>query len=228
MDPNDPSAIFPDCKLSTDKQTMTCNIVQVWARPKMSPEKAKEEVERNIRETARELDKSGARSLAKDCKDGWWKQANEVYRKQLSQDTGTSPRIVGFLRGLAERVTALCDQPSVAALREVLRYTFEKETRTCRIYGNPWQETLKRGLGNRWVSNRGPGGICGVVVVSTFESKPTNPTRPDSLHVWTYETQKIVTNKEMGGPLCPLDGKSVYSWQALDFDVNCEFIEFGF
>jgi len=73
-------------------------------------------------------------------------------------------------------------------------------------------------------------GVCGTVVISTLESKLIDPKKPDSLvRLWTYETLKIVTNKDTGGPFCQFDEAEVrYSWDAKDFDRSSEFIEFGF
>jgi hypothetical protein len=83
----------------------------------------------------------------------------------------------------------------------IVSVSVEKDTRTCRVRTNPWQETFTRSLGGKWVSNRGPSGDCSVVIVSTLE--PEDPKEPPSENaLWTY------------------------SWKAKEFDRSCAFVEF--
>lgn len=219
--PKDVSAIWAECETTADGQRMTCEFTQVWARLAKTPEDAAAEVEKVLREVT-------PREMGQTCKDQR-KQMTDLFSKvEAAQDV--APRFKEFVTGMARRLDAMCDKPTNETVREFLRYSLEKDTKTCRIWANPWKETFTRQLGNRWVSNRGPSGLCGVIIVSTLESKPFDPKEPDSLlRLWSYETQKIVTNKQAAGPLCPVDETKVrYSWDAKDFDRSCEFIEFGF
>ncbi len=222
--PKDVSSVQAECETSPDGQRMMCNCVQVRVDLVKTPEAATAELEQQMKE----FQGSATREMAKICRDQRKAMADLTTKVKVAQDV--SPRLKAFFTGLMQRFNAMCDKPTTESMRDYLWYVLDKDTRTCRIWANPWKENFIRQMGDKWVSNRGPSGACGVVIVSTFESKPIDPKRPDSpVRLWTYETQKVVTNKEVGGPLCQFDETKVrYSWDAKDFDRSCEFVEFGF
>lgn len=219
--PADVSSLSADCDISADSRQMTCSFVQTRVDLAKKPDTAAAELEKQLQGIT-------AQDIAATCK-GQRKDMSDLSAK-IAGVPDVAPRLKTFFTGWVQRFNAMCDKPTIEGMREYLWYGLQKETRTCRIWSNPWKETFTKQLGDKWVSNRGPSGICGVVNVSTLESKPIDPKKPSPiLRLWTYETQKVVTNKAVGGPFCELDETRVrYSWDAKDFDRTCEFIEFGF
>jgi hypothetical protein len=100
---------------------------------------------------------------------------------QVASTRDVAPQLKAFFTEWMQRFKAMCDKPTTETIREYWWYGLQKETKTCRIWANPWQETFTKQSKDKWVSNRGPSGICGVVTVSTLESKPLDPKKPDSL-----------------------------------------------
>lgn len=220
----DVSSVWAECETSADGQRMTCNFVQIRVDLVKTPEAATAELEKQLKE----FKEAAAVDIAKTCRDQRKEMPNLAAKTTAAQDV--SPRVKAFVTGFVRRFNAMCDKPTIENIRDYLRYSLEKDTKTCRIWANPWKETFTKQLGDEWVSNRGPSGICGVITISTLKGRPFDPKKPDGpLKLWTYETQKVVTNREAGGQLCFFEEAKVqYSWQAKDFDRSCEFIEFGF
>jgi hypothetical protein len=210
----DVSSVSAECEMSRDGRQMTCSFVQTRVDLRKTPEDAQAELEKQLRETAPHTKMSDA------CRDRKGLTESEVRAADVA------PRLKTFLLGMVQRLNAMCNVPTTETVREFLTYVLQKETKTCRIWTNPWSETFTKQPGDKWVSNRGPGGICGVVTVSTLESKPIDPKNPNSLvRLWIYETQRVVTNRI--GPLCQFDETRIrYSWDAKDFDRVCDFVEF--
>jgi hypothetical protein len=122
-------------------------------------------------------------------------------RATVAKSAEISQRMKVYFDEWFRRFDAFCDKPTRETARAYLSYGMEKDTRTCRVRTNPWQETFTRSLGGKWVSNRGPSGNCSVVIVSTLE--PEDPKEPPSENaLWTY------------------------SWKAKEFDRSCAFVEF--
>lgn len=219
--PADVSSVSAECESSPDGRPMTCSFIQVRVDLAKTPEAAAAELEKQLREIA-------PQEMGKTCKDQRKDMADIAAKVTAAPDV--APRLKAFFTGWLQRFNTMCDKPTTDTVREFIWYGLQKDTKTCRIWANPWKETFTKQLGDKWVSNRGPGGICGVVTVSTLESRPIDPKKPSPLlRLWTYETQKVVTNKSVGGPLCQFDETKVrYSWDAKDFDRSCEFVEFGF
>jgi hypothetical protein len=148
--------------------------------------------------------------------------ADLAAKATTAQDVGPGEK--AFFTGLLQRYNTMCDKPTAKSIRDYLWYTLEKQTKTCRIWTQSWKETFTKQLENKWVSTEGPGGICGVVEVSSLEAK-------DSL-VWSYETQKVVTNKDVNdvnSPICLKlnETKVRYGWDNKFVDRSCEFIVWG-
>jgi hypothetical protein len=219
--PKDVSSLSAECETAADGQRMTCSFVQIRVDLKKRPEVAAAEVEKQLQEVT-------PQQMTQVCKNQRQEMADLAAQITTTQDV--TPGLKMFFTEWIQRFQAMCKKPTRESIREYRQYSLQKETKTCRIWANPWQETFTKQSRDKWVSNRGPNGICGVVTVSTLESEPIDPKKPDSLlRVWTYETQKIVTNKAAGGPFCDMDETRIrYSWDAKDFDRSCEFIEFGF
>lgn len=222
--PKDVSSVWAECETSVDGRRMTCDFVQIRVDLVKTPEAARAELEKQLKE----FKDTTTQDNAKTCRDDRKKMADLSAAVAATKDV--SPRFKAFMTGFIQRFNAMCDKPTMENIRNYFGYHLEKDTKTCKILANPWKETFTRQLGDKWVSNRGPSGICGVVIISTLEGRPLDPKTPDDVFkVWTYETQKVVTNRGAGSQLCFFDETKVqYSWQAKDFDRSCEFIEFGF
>lgn len=217
--PKDVSSISAECQVAADGQRMTCNFVQVSVGLKKQPEAVAGEVEKALKDF-------DAGEMAKACKEG--RKEDATLRARLARTPDVSQRMKAILEEWFRRHDAFCDKPTRESARAFLSYGMEKETRICRVWSNPWQETFTRSLGGKWVSNRGPAGICDVVILSILEAE--NPKKaPWENYLWTYSTQKIMTDKGVGNALCLFDeAKVTYSWKSKEFDRSCEFIEFGF
>jgi len=93
---------------------------------------------------------------------------------------------------------------------------------TCTITTNRYEQQFQKQDAQQWVSNSGPDGICGVVVVTTIRQEQTVG------NVWemTMNTRKIVTNKT-ASPICTaLDEQpESLSWNYNRRALPCKFIK---
>lgn len=123
----------------------------------------------------------------------------------------------------------ICDNPSRKNAESMAKFTHDKKMRTCRIVGNSYEQDFSRPYNStHWVSNKGPSGDCGVVVVDTLKKVEVLKTIQ-----WTIDTRIIVTNKKakMFGGLASCENYPeetlFYDWKQPETFLACDYIEFG-
>jgi hypothetical protein len=121
-----------------------------------------------------------------------------------------------------------CHSPTRDNLLAIVRKQHEKDMRTCLLWVNSYKETFKATGANRWVNTRGPGGTCGVVVVSQFELVEGTK----GITFWNYRTRKVVTNKQERQGLLSCgdldETEQFYSWKTEEFYKGCDYVKYGF
>jgi hypothetical protein len=214
-------SVSAQCQRSADGRRLTCDFVQVMVRLQTTPE----ESERKVRDELSKMTEKDWKDVAAAVKDENCSAAKQKELREAVAKQQLSEKERKYFEGMFERHSRLCAQPTRSNVEELLRFMAEKDSKTCRIWANPYKETFEWQPQGKWVSNRGPGGICGVIYVSTLTAEDKDREMPA---LWRYETRKIVTSKEAGGQLCPVDEQPIrYSWKAPSKALTCEFIEFG-
>ena len=104
----------------------------------------------------------------------------------------------------------------------ILRLVHNRETRTCKIWLNKFEQTFSRTSDSMYTHASSPHGPCGVVNIATLE-------RDRSL--WNYRTKKVVTNRQgMSGPIsCKLldETEHLYTWNNTVFYKGCDYVKYG-
>ena len=98
-------------------------------------------------------------------------------------------------------------------------------SKTCKIdtFKQDWSAKFKKVATNKWVSNKGPIGLCESVYLITLENEPKYP------RLWKFSQTRVYANTS--NELCkrldiniPLE----FTWKGTEtFDLKCEYIEFG-
>jgi len=126
-----------------------------------------------------------------------------------------------------ENFERVCAHPTRQNIEAWLRWQNAKESKTCSLWVNTYEETFTRQSKNNWVRSGTPGGLCGVVVISTFERDD------DSGILWNYRTRKVVTDKnaikdtDMFSCKNYDEQEQVYTWKNDPVYVGCDYIRFG-
>jgi hypothetical protein len=111
------------------------------------------------------------------------------------------------------------------AFQQVLLSPAPDDPTTCSITTNRYEQVFQKQDVRRWVSNVGPDGVCGVVVVTTLQQAEGG--LPG---IWqtSMNNQKIVTNKA-ASPLCNAltTTPEVLSWNYQRRALPCKFVKGG-
>ena len=170
------------------------------------------------------------------------KQCSE-FENTLSYLRGGSPNVSADVKSNLEKLKGrerqdveqnaamlvqFCKNPTEENIASMARYTYERETKTCRILTAQFSQTFHRTTADSWVSNQGPEGLCGVVTVSRLERANAG-----SSSFWVYTTKQVVTNKAATSSpkFCgSLDeSEHFFDWRGGgDRFVGCDYIEMGF
>lgn len=221
------SSIRFECRSTRDPDVITCDMVQVSVRKQSTPSELKEKLDKAVAHWKDEKPMS-AEECDRLTKMVFALTINAVDLPQEAQ-TKISAMPTEQKQDMSKLFTALskhCKNPSAATISEVARIGHEQETRTCSVSANPFAQTFRRVAGsNTWTSNDGPNGPCGTVLVSSLQRDP-------KYSLWTYVTQKTITNPK--GELLPglacgkLDqSQIVYDWKSEEKFAKCDYIKFG-
>jgi hypothetical protein len=217
MDPKDSAAVTVECEKSADGSQMTCGFVHVKVSRVKTPEAARAELEKNLKQQPLEATTKAV------C-------GNEKEFATQYKDLAASPRVgenqKAFMTQTMQRMRTFCAKPSLQSLREFSWFMLSKDTRTCKLRTSSWRETFIQNASRVWVSNRGPAGACGVISVSTLEERPMDPNAKSKAASWIYEAQKILTTKTGACSQADDEGKVRYSISGLNPTFGCEFMEF--
>jgi hypothetical protein len=91
---------------------------------------------------------------------------------------------------------------------------------TCLITTNRYELTFEKQGDNRWVSNEGPDGECGVMDITTLEN--SGGAR------WTMETRKRPIRKDASAACRQaVDTSETLSWQNVRRPLTCKYVQPG-
>lgn len=150
--------------------------------------------------------------------------ATEVLRRLEDVD----PREIQYFLAFMDASAALCEEPSMENAERLVRLEHERESRTCKLLINDWEDTFERVSDQVWViQSSGPRGACGVVRLDRFECDEKSPT------LCNFLSEKKVLNPE-GMPLegfgstCGMlsEGVFEYSWKREQRYLDCEVVEY--
>lgn len=204
------SALSGTCNF-TKPDAMECNLRQITFRYKLGKDEAKKQID-NI---PVEIEKELKSVTVKD-----WIENGVMACKDLTsfKDKVSDTEVY-------DRLTELCKNPTKENLIPFLQYMITTQTQTCLFseidLGNFKFQNVNK---SRWVSNNGPTGACGAVVVMTLDSDPKHQI------LWKYSQTKQYLNLEskMCKSLLEVNEPMGYSWQApKPMKADCKFVEYG-
>src|SRR5262245_48039069 len=115
---------------------------------------------------------------------------------------------------------AFCKNPTEENLLNIAKGTHEKDSKTCSIYTSQFTQKFKWVDKDTWVSNDGPGGLCGVVTVSRLNKDST---------LWVYTTKSVVNNKTPDWCKKMDESEHLYDWRGGgDRFVGCDYVDMQF
>ncbi|HEY5972275.1 MAG TPA: hypothetical protein VIT22_09945 [Pseudoxanthomonas sp.] len=126
-----------------------------------------------------------------------------------------------------------CRTKNMDGMRRMIRLGIEKDTRTCLVSTNRFEQTYRPILGSdgkllSWtVADTTPQGDCGFVQMSRFIPEPTQHGRMTLL--WKYIAKRATSNPEgenlLGSCKEWEEVETVYDWQDKEIPLQCDYIE---
>ena len=200
----------------------------------------------------RHLDRAVDRRLPISRGASWWAKLRDIPQDELDQllagkeemctnidwaevdkmvEDSPEPWDQDRMKQLRDQIRQICesadDDEVLEIANDMARAGIEQRAKTCKVWPHRWEETFTpvfEGDSHYWVARQGPSDECGIILISTLK-------RVDDDFLWTYETQKVVTNKEGEGLLISCsdyeEEKFVYGWRNTEHPVKCEYITFG-
>jgi hypothetical protein len=140
--------------------------------------------------------------------------------------TSSEPEHSDVLKDI-ESIEKVCLAPTNENVVAMIKWQNARNSRTCSLSVNSYEETFdQRGTG-LWVHNGTPDGLCGVISISTLESD-------DKGIIWKYRVRRVVTDKNALKDNAIFDcknideGEYVYAPQTSPFYKGCDYIKNGF
>lgn len=155
--------------------------------------------------------------------------------KQTFQDFNAMQR-----RDTEQQFTAVldtCRTKNMDGMRRFIRLGLEKDTRTCLVSTNRFEQTFRRvqdydGKLTSWtVADTLPQGDCGFVQMSRFVPDDGKPLAGKIL-LWKYIGKRATSNPEgktLFGTSCKGwdESETLYSWQQKEIPLQCDYIEYS-
>jgi hypothetical protein len=224
-----------DCYTKSETE-ITCDFTQVHITKAENPEDLQKELNEIDKMVDQEKKQSNNTSYKKSCiqinklyetiiSD---KVPPEPYKNALEDAKRASPKAVDDIKSLLSAIGNFCKAPSRETAEALIRIGHEKQSRTCNVGSHNFSQNFILDTNMNWVSKEGPEGECGTIMVSTFKKVKD---RDYSLALWTYTTQKIITNKDGGLVFkcsdCDRD-EHFYDWEGEEKFLGCDYIKFCF
>jgi hypothetical protein len=195
---------------------LTCKIYRLWVK-----QPSIEEYQKSRAALQKDLATRSEADLLKmrqnRCSD--LKSVRGEFEKQFKD---YSPGRAASARDGYEKMKAVCGCATKQCITSVMLEQQTHEQNECTVYDAVFSADFVKVAENKWVSNNGPEGICGVVSVFTIEHEPT------SISLWTYTEHYTYTNTSDG--LCkglPNSETSTYSWKSgRNVRLKCEELKF--
>jgi hypothetical protein len=218
VDENEISAISGECQRSGG--VLSCRFFQtVIARQKTAVE-----VEALVKEETAEFLKD-VKAFQQDqlcSKDLRLKMVAEFEKRRADPSSAAK---IAFAEQYMLPMFRVCDDPSAKNVETMTRAHVQREEMTCKVTNlRPYELTFQHQPDGRWISNDGPSGPCGTILITTLS-------REKDYSLWTYTQRRIITNKTgtLGVVQCSAfeDHTQVFSWRKVDKVRQCQAIKFG-
>lgn len=204
------NAISGECVQLKNSQNMECTTRQISFRYKLDPQKLEEKYKEIEVEFDQELEGTTPTK---------WIKENMSFCSKLEDKTLDTNR-------LDPAIINVCKQQTKESLINFMKTVTNQEVETCLVYERETGTYLfEKVNATKWVSNNGPRGECGSVILLSLEQKSLKYP-----YLWTFTQQRTYTNIEsqLCKDLSEINETITYSWKALKRrDANCKYIEFG-
>jgi hypothetical protein len=178
------SSLTMECKGAAPFNEIRCEFREVAIR---IPDE--DEVQKKVAESKSVVSKVSDKKLAESKKalcaalPSWKKDkaGTLARRRALAEDVAFLERMCGC-------------QDRACALNEMLKHD-EANARTCEVYGNHYDLTLRRTDSRTWVANEGPSGQCGVIEVFTLEADSSEADSKEDYSLWAFTLVRASANK---------------------------------
>lgn len=243
---NESNVLYPDCNLASSGE-MLCDFTQIYIS-KVDPNKIDEQITNSKNQCKKEMvgkrlfdddsdDEScdGMIALGKYLRNEITKEnAEAVLDTDLAfylETKLSTPELIETFLLTSEYVELLCKKEMFTEedCHKLADFEAKKLNQNCNISTHRFSETFIPSKTNQnvYVSNSGPNGLCGVINVTTLT------TNSDYGILWTYKTQKIVTNPSGGiSDTCAMldTNEAIFDWKPSlhteDYALNCKTISY--
>jgi hypothetical protein len=205
------------CVPTHDREKLDCYFTSFSLYKERSDEERKKELD----EFVEGLNRDPARHIAA-LKKGFCNQ------KMLNPDPVRLKYSV-WLRTFYPSMKTFCENPSRDSALNFFKTMTEAGAGKCRCWVSDWRASFIRQV-DRWVSNSGPAGLCGVVRVGTLT--PQDPKKMKETvgpTLWRFDQRSIVTRAD--SQACKFfkvkDAAISLSWDAPTKSLDCNEFEFG-
>jgi hypothetical protein len=204
--------VSADCELGAKQDTMTCNFSQVSLYPKKRPSAAEEE----LLKIMKEFKAAEATEMKGSC------SAADMKKLRDGLEVAENRALLPYMTKVVVAMETMCKSSTRDNYEALIRASLELEITTCSVSVGRWTLSFTKQTDTRWVSNDGPNGVCGVVLITTLERETKN-------NLWTYTQRKIVTNKQNSVAFCTIieEGPVTYSWRNNTKKLACDLVEPG-
>lgn len=204
------------CTGSEPYSQLSCKVYRLWVK-----HQSIEEYQKSRAELQKDLATTSDADLLKMRQDrcSGLKSVSTEFEKKLKD---YSPGRAASARDGYEIMKAVCGCATRQCITSVMLQEQTHEQNECTVHSAVFSVDFVKVAYNKWVSNNGPEGICGVVSVFTIEHELT------STSLWTYTEYYNYTNNSTG--LCkglPNSDTSAYSWKSgTNVRLKCEELKF--
>jgi hypothetical protein len=218
--------IFVEC-IEIDTLEIECSFVQTMIRRKALPHESEKEF---LTAWHKEMNKLKPGEREKALSDLTNDLCSDDAKKKLQQEIQIYKEYVDKeeLESISrdyQSIQKVCNNKTSEGLRDFAKSLDVLAAKTCTMFINPWKERFKyQEQSGKWLSQNDPVGPCGTLNISTLSKEKDRKL----LVEWTYETRKVVTNKDAEGfPSCKLLDETPSKYVSLPPTkyMNCVYFE---
>lgn len=212
------------------KNTITCDFVQTMVRTETDPEDISTKVEEAV---------DGFKSaVEKDGQDAYRQVSNKLdicteergkEFKTILEEKASNQHEKDISQKAYDSIKKLCDVKDEESYRAAVTALLEVEAVTCKVWNNHFTLEFNYDYSSQiWLSKTGPLSSCGIIeIISLYKS----PEFKETKLFWTYEQQRVVTNKNGQGLLGSCKDRDVepskYETSSEPQFMHCEYIRYG-
>jgi hypothetical protein len=175
-------SVSASCRPAHNREQLEC----YFASFSLMQQRSDEELRKQLDEFMREVNREPAKQV-------------EQMKRGFCLDEKPDPIRLKYnvsFRALLAVIKKFCDRPSKESAMELAKALAELDAKKCRCTVADWRATFTRQV-DRWVSNSGPDGLCGVVRVSTLIPKyPWKISEAGGPVLWRLDERSVVTRPD--------------------------------